>query len=127
MKPYRYLIYKLFSWGLKRKGDTPVANVILTLTVVHAMQLLTLSSISRSVWDYPNYLESINKLYVAIIFFLFAGLHYLLLYNKKRWAGYIEEFKNESSQQRKKGTVLVLLYLVGSILLFFALMPILFS
>jgi hypothetical protein len=127
MKPYRYLIYKLFSWGLKRKGDTPVANVILTLTVVHAMQLLTLYSISRSVWDYPNYLESINKLYVAIIFFLFAGLHYLLLYNKKRWAGYIEEFKNESSQQRKKGTVLVLLYLVGSILLFFALMPILFS
>lgn len=127
MKSYRYLIYKLFSWGSKRKGDTPVANVILTLTVVHAMQLLTVYSISRSVWDYPNYLEDINKLYIALFFFIFAGLHYLLLYDKKRWAGYIEEFKNESSSKRKRGTVLVLLYLVGSILLFFALMPILFG
>ena len=113
----RLEIFERDGWSCCRCGDTES-----TLNVHHLRYVP-----GHDPWDYPNYLESINKLYVAIIFFLFAGLHYLLLYNKKRWAGYIEEFKNESSQQRKKGTVLVLLYLVGSILLFFALMPILFS
>jgi hypothetical protein len=41
-------------------------------------------------------------------------LLYLLLYNKKRWAGYVEEFGSESEQQRKRGNRLVLAYLVGS-------------
>ena len=41
-KFYRYLIYKLYSWGLKKKGDTPIANVIITLTFVHLVQLFTL-------------------------------------------------------------------------------------
>jgi len=44
-KIYRYIIYKLYTWSNKRKTDTPVTNVILTLSFVHSIQLLTLNAI----------------------------------------------------------------------------------
>jgi hypothetical protein len=54
-------------------------------------------------------------------------MHYFLIYNKKRWETYLEEFKDEDAAKSKKGHILVLLYLIGSIVLFFVLLPLLFG
>jgi hypothetical protein len=127
IKPYRYLIYKLYSWGLRKKGDTPVANVIITLSIVHFFQILLLYSVIGKFFPKIAIFDNIGKIYIGIFLVLFMIAHYFLLYNKKRWKGYLEEFKNESSQQNKKRKVFVLIYLIGSILMFFALMPVLFG
>lgn len=127
MKFYRYLIYKLYSWGLKKKNDTPVTNVILTLTFVHYVQLLTIYTVLLKIFPTINYFDKVDRIYIGIAFIVFYIIHYLLIYNKKRWELYLEEFGNEDNKKRKKGSILVLSYLIGSIVLFFLLLPILFG
>lgn len=120
---YKYIIYKVYSWTANKRGDTPIANTILTLAVVHFFQLLTLVYfIDRIIIRIPWFWK-VPKQVIYFGFPLYMGLLYLLLYNNKRWAGYVEEFGGESEQQRKRGTRLVLAYLVGSILLFFISLP----
>lgn len=124
---YRYLIYKLYSWGLKKPGDTPITNVIITLTFVHLVQLFTLYLIALRFFPSINIFANVDKLYIGIFFIAFCVLNYFLIYNKNRWASYMEEFKNESLKESKQGKLFVLAYLIGSIVIFFILLPVLFG
>jgi hypothetical protein len=53
-------------------------------------------------------------------------LHYFVFYNKNRWMSYLEKYKDETGKKKRKGSFLVLLYLIGSVMVFFLLVPILF-
>lgn len=127
IKFYRYLIYKLYSWGLKKKGDTPIANVIITLTFVHFVQLLTLDLIVLRFIPSINIFSTFNRVSLCLFLIVFCTINYFVIYNKKRWASYLEKYKNESDSERKRGNLLVLSYLIGSILIFFVLLPVLFG
>lgn len=133
---YRYIIYKLYIWS--KKDDTPVVNVIGTLTLVHAFQLLTLYIILLFLGKlfFPkatNVISSISnhffgdKRILGLYVVLLMVLHYFLLYNKKRWEEYIEEFKEENPTEKRKGSILVIAYLVGSIVLCFVITIVLFD
>lgn len=124
-KFYRYLIYKLYSWGLKRANDTPVANVIITLSVVHLIQLLTVYSILARFMRFPK-LEMMSKWLLVIMVLAFMGLNGWIFYNRKRWNSYLKEFEKESKRQKTKGTALVLTYLIGNVLLFYAVLILLY-
>jgi hypothetical protein len=39
---YKYLIYKIYSWTAKKRGDTPIENTILTLAIMHLFQAFVL-------------------------------------------------------------------------------------
>ena len=119
MKFYRYLIYKMYNWGLKKKSDTPVANVVITLTFVHFVQLFTIYLILLKFFPQINIFNNVDGLYVGIFLIIIGIIHYFLIYNKKRWELYMEEFNNEDITERKRGNRLVLFYLIGSIVLFF--------
>jgi len=127
IKGYRYIIYKLYSWRIRKKDDTPIATVIIMLSFVHYVQLFILYLIALKFFPNINIFSSVNKTYVATFLILFGIIHYFLIYNKEHWQQYIEEFSNESKEESKRGRILVIAYLVGSILLFFILMPILFG
>lgn len=127
IKPYRYLIYKLYSWGLKKKGDTPIANVILTISFIHLIYVFILLMILDRFFYTLNFFFQIPKEILVPSLMLFPVIHYFLMYNKSRWESYLEEFKNESPKESKRGKWLVLVYLIGSIALFFALLPLLFG
>lgn len=127
---YKYLIYKIYSWTANKKNDTPIANTVLTLAAVHFFQLLTLLLfIDRIIvpLEWLSKMYRINKTYLLVLALIYLIVFYFLIYNKNRWDGYIEEFKNESNDQRRKGNIMVISYLIGSILLFFISLPILFS
>ena len=124
-KFYRYIIYKLYSWGLKRTNDTPVANVIITLSIVHLMQLMTLYSILARFVTFIKW-NHVNPILLYFMIFTYIGLNYLILYNKKKWKSYIKEFEKENDKQKKKGTIMVLSYLIGSILMFYIVLILLF-
>lgn len=126
-KFYRYLIYKLYNWRIKKKDITPVATVIILLAISHSFYILILYSIIHYCLNFRNLLVEIRKEYLFIAFFIFAAMHYFLFYNKKKWELYVDEFKNETVDQAKKGKILVLTYLMGSIVIFFILMPILYG
>lgn len=124
---YRYLIYKLYTWALKKKSNTPIANVIFTLSFVHFAQLLTVYSIGLRFIPTFKILSHLTKIYVGGFMILFCIINYFLIYNKEKWNSYLEEFRNESTEQSKKGKILVLSYLIGSIVLFFITVILLFS
>lgn len=115
-KFYKYLIYRLYHF----REDTPVVNTIVTLGIIHFLQMLIILSIvhkytSLDVW--PDW-HAYNMRLVAIVF---LGSHFPLLYNKKKWRAIDNEFKGESPKHRKIGTIIVLAYLLGTIFLFFVL------
>jgi cytosine/uracil/thiamine/allantoin permease len=74
-----------------------------------------------------KWIHEINKTFLFIGAIVYFILFYFLIYNKEKWSSYIEEFGSESESQRKKGNLLVIAFLVGSILLFFISLPVLFS
>jgi uncharacterized membrane protein len=124
------VIYKIYSWTAAKKGDTPIANTILTLAIVHFFQLLTfLLFIDQIViplkWLSP--LLKTQKGYLFLVVSIYFVAFYFLVYNKQRWDSYVDEFKNESEEQRRKGNIWVISYLIGSILLFFISLPVLFT
>lgn len=124
---YKYLIYKIYSWTKDKKGDTPIVNTILTLTFTHFIQMFVLLMYVDKFITPIKWLKNINKtsIYIGGPIYYFA--FYLLVYNKKRWDAYVEEFKDESEKQRKCGNFIVIAYLIGSILLFFISLPILYG
>lgn len=124
---YKYLIYKLYSWGLNKENDTPVFNVIITLAFVHFVQLFTIYMILLKYIPELSIFNIENKAYLYVFGTIFILLNYFLLYNKKRWESYLQKFKNESKNESRRGKIYVLAYLIGSILLFFITAIILFA
>ena len=126
LKFYSYVIYKVYTWGKRGSNATPVMNVLLVLTFVHYVQLFIIYIILTKVFPSLSFFERQNRTYTAIGLILFFIIHYLIFYNKDRWASYVEKYKDETGIKKRKGSFLVLLYLIGSIVLFFLLLPVLF-
>lgn len=128
MKFGRYLIYKLYVWSLKRKSDnTPVLNVVLTLSFVGFINVFTTYLIILKFMPKVDLFDKLNRWELIIGIALYFVICYFILYSKERWNRYIEEFQNESKNESKKGSFWVLTYLIGSVALFFALLPVLFG
>lgn len=123
---YRYLIYRLYSWRLEEKDDTPVATIVFMMSAIHFAQALIIGLVVVKL--YPSFIPIFRqkKVFVVAIFFLISFFYYLLIYKKERWDQYIEEFKDESVEQRKRKGVWVWLFTWGSIFLFFILAILLF-
>lgn len=120
---YKYIIYKIYSWTSGKKGDTPIANTILTLAVVHYLQMLTIFFFINKIVVPLTWLRNVPKTLFIIGMPLYSLLLYLILYNKKRWEGYVEEYSSETEEERKRGNRIVRAFLIGSILLFFISLP----
>ena len=126
LKFYPYIIYKVYTWGKRGMNGTPVLNVLITLTFIHYMQLLAIQTILARIFPSLRFIGRPPKLYVAIGLIAFFVLHYFVFYNKKRWASYVEKYQNETGKKKRLGSFLVLLYLIGSIVLLFLLLPMLY-
>ena len=126
-KFYRYLIYKMYSWRISKKDDTPISTIIIILTFIHFTQILILYSITGKLFPQFAIFDKLNKIYIGLFFIFFLLFNYLIFYNKSHWQNYLVEFKNESTSESNRGWWLVRIYLIGSVLLFFILMPLLFS
>jgi hypothetical protein len=124
---YKYVIYRLYSWRLEKNDDTPIATIVFTMCFIHFLQLMIVMSILAEFFPVLVVVFNQKEVFVFILFFLFSMLYYLFIYDKKRWQGYIEEFKDETPEQRRKGTLFVQWFTIGSIILFFAVLVIIIT
>jgi hypothetical protein len=124
---YRYLIYKLYSWRIDKKDGTPIATTIIILTFVHYVQLFIIYLFLLKLFPEINIFSIVDKKYVGLFLIIFGVIHYFLVYDKVRWGQYVEEFGSESGAEKRKGSIIVTAYLLGTVLLFFILMPVLFG
>ncbi len=124
---YNYVIGRLYSWSLKKENDTPVANVVFTMCIVHYFQIFTAYMILRKIFNFPDFILEINRLYVGFFIVGFFVLYYFLFFNKDKWESYARQVEQGDGRKRKRGKFLVWLYLVGSIFLFFMSLPFVFG
>lgn len=124
---YNYVIGRLYSWGARRENDTPIANVVFTMCIVHYFQIFTLYMILRKIFDFRDFILGVNKLYVGLLLIAFFVVYYFLFYRREKWERYAQQVEQEDERKRKRGKFLVLLYLIGSILLFFISLPFVFG
>lgn len=118
---YRYIIYRLYNKALERKSFSPIFDVMWVIAFVHMFQLAALYVLLMAlIPGIPLYVENRGLVYVFCIVMLAS--HYFLFYNKKRWEGIMEEFKDETPAEKSKGRWRVSLYLVGSPILSFIVM-----
>jgi amino acid transporter len=108
---------------MNKKNDTPIANTTYTLAVTHLFQFAFLFILFERFIAHKALVVNIKKPYVYIFMIIYLPTFYFLVYNKTRWARYVEEYKDESDKQRKLGNILVISYLVVSILIYFAVLP----
>jgi hypothetical protein len=121
---YKYLIYRLYTWRLRKKDNTPFTTTELLMCSFHYFHLLTLNAFIT--YFFPKMQNNFNKLQVVLIAAGIQLLYHLLVYNKEKWLKYVEEFQSETSEQRKRGTLFIWVYAIGSIVLFFMSVPLLF-
>ena len=85
----------------------------------HYLQILSLYAFISYLFPKIDSLIQLTKFQLLFIALGFQLLFHLLMYKKKRWLGYIEQFKNETTEQKRKGTILIQIYHVLSVVLFF--------
>ena len=61
----------MLTWGQKRPNETPIANIILTLSFVHFVNLFTVYLFMLKATDVLNIFKQDNKLYVGLFFVVF--------------------------------------------------------
>ncbi len=125
---YKYLIYRLYHFTNKKNAaETPLNNVVLTLFIVHSIQLLTLYCICLKIWPALDFILEFNKIVFYSLAILFMGLHYFVFYDRNKIAEYNKLFESENAEQKRRLTSLVILYLIGSIIAFFVTVVFLFE
>ena len=97
------------------------------MVIVHMFQLLILYGICFRLFNLPNYLNNLNAWMIIAFFVMSCALYYFLFFNRDKWERYAQRVEREDERKRKRGKFLVLLYLIGSILLFFISLPFVFG
>jgi hypothetical protein len=110
---------------LAKKDDIPIAKVIFFITIAHIHQLFFVYVVVGEIFPSFTVFRNLPHIYVGFFMVLFLVLNYALLYKKDRWQMYLEEFKGESKSDSRRGWILVVAYLLGSVVLFFLTMAIL--
>ena len=127
MALYKYIIGWLYYWGLKKGNDTPVANVVFTMCMVHYFLAFTVYMVFRRIFDFRDVILGVNRMYIGLLLIAVFVVYYFLFFNRDKWEGYAQQVEQENERKRRRGKFLVLLYLIGSILLFFISLPFVFS
>ena len=116
---YRYLFYRVYSWRLKREADVPRADTILFFTLLHWFIFMPFGFYASERLGVNLTAIFNNQIYVRLV----LGIGALLPINLFFWKvinldACVEEFKDESEAQRRKGTICLWLFIVGSFLPF---------
>ncbi|PQJ78757.1 hypothetical protein [Polaribacter porphyrae] len=121
---YRYIYYREYTWYKKKIGeeDFPHFSAIFVMSLTLTIWIFIAISLLYIIWSIQiNIIE--NKKSIAIIIFsLISILHYYLFIKNNKYLIIEEEFKKENKKQRYLRGWLVVLYSIGSFLLFIILL-----
>lgn len=121
-KFYKYIYYRIYSWNLKQwgKSDVPEYNAMLGIALLTFINIISILTIIEAMTAYEifSFLEvSTSILFISSLSFI--ALHYFVFFHKGKYKKIIKEFETETKEHHKKGTVWVLLYIIGSVVILF--------
>jgi Ca2+/Na+ antiporter len=115
----RYIYFRIFQ-QLKRvkTNDTPAFNALLLLVILQGLNIFTIISVVRYFINFEISKE-VGLIGSLILYFLLLAIEFKTLFGKKDEI--CKRFANETKEERKRGTIYLLLYIVLSIIIFFVL------
>ncbi len=120
MHLYKYIYYKIYRAYKKspisdNTNEWSTTLLLSAIFIVNLFTILTAFSIftGKSIFIFKNHHIAIGTSLIILLVNYFCFIH------KKRYLEIEKEFSRESNEQRKKGNRYVLLYIIGSIILFF--------
>lgn len=120
---YKYVYYRIYSWNLNQwgKSDLPEYNAMIGLALTILINILSVPTVIEAITGYRMFdFPAISKGSLVIGLLIYGSLHYFALYHNGKYKKIIKEFESESEAQRKRGTIWVLVYLVGSVVILFS-------
>lgn len=120
MKIFDYLYYKIYKATLTGsvKDIAGFAASIYFAGLIF-VNLFVIGAFLRKIDSLPFFFSE-KKQVITFIIFLFVGCYFLFLYNK-RYKKIIAKYEQESDEERRKGNLVVRLYVIVSFLLFITL------
>lgn len=118
IKPYRYLIYKLFSWANNGKNPAPKGTVMYILSGVHMFIGFSFLLFILAFLPTLHVTKFMQKPIIYATIAIFLIVNYWLFLRNEQWENYYSEFQLEDQSKRKKGTIAVIVYIICSALLF---------
>ena len=116
---YHYIIYRIYEWRLKDNDHIPVFATFITLFLVHIVQLSAVLFILTILSEpFSKFFLQLRKWEISLFVIALGAVYYLSIVNKKKWDSYRKRFELESDRSRKRGTFVVLLFTLGSIITF---------
>jgi hypothetical protein len=116
---YRYVIYRFHDWRIKKNDDVPGATIVFTMVSIHFLQLCLLMMVLNKIFPSLS-LFKLDKITILVFYLVLSLFYYLFIYRPYKMEDLKEEFKNQTIQERKRGTFFVLLFTAGSVAIFFA-------
>ena len=120
-KPFRYLFYRIYSWNLEKWGrvSAPDVAAVGAIAVLFFVNLLTIITIVAIFTGFNLFDElKFSKIQLIISLIILYGIFDIYLYRGCKCADIIKQFKKEDKAFRRKGTIFVWCYVVGTILIF---------
>lgn len=119
MRLYKYLYYKLFCLWLRKKDEPENAyiNAVISIAFLTCINIVSIPLVLMAVFgkDVITMPQLPNRWIIFTVVIAYGVLQYFLLAHKKKYLKIAEEFKNETEEQSKKGTLYTLLYVIISI------------
>ena len=128
LHPMNLKIYRFYNWRVEKKDSTPMATLVFVMTSVHYFQVMVLLTILGKFFPMIYNMYSFSKLSIILIAFGSCGIYYFLIRKMSLFTDTsYNEFKNETKEQRRRGSIYILLFTVGSVIAFFISLPLIFG
>jgi len=113
MNPYNYLFYRIYSFALRLKVSDSEITASIAVSVLFFYNVLFIMKLIK--------FKFINSKNDAIIFGLaLIAINFLYFLRKKRFLKIKEKYEKESMLQKIIGSLIVIIYLIASSILPFA-------
>jgi hypothetical protein len=116
-----YVVYRLYDF-FSKKDTTPIGDTVIVMSVIHFLQVFTLFLYINIFFDLRVQFIPKNLNFYLIVFFIYI-LYYFFVFHNGKWKEWANQFKEETSQERKRNGIKVWLFCWGSIILFFISLP----
>lgn len=118
MNIYKYIYYRLYTWNLKKWGkiDGPEWNALFGISIMMFLNLMTLSLLLDAL-GLINYWGIIHIREIVIVVSLsILAANYFCFLHKKKCLKIIKLYKQETTTERHRNTVIIWFYFFVSVL-----------
>ena len=125
IKFYKYLYYRLYTWNLKKWGesDFPQGNALLGVSFMMYINLGLLAVVLQFFGIQIFFLEEVPKKEIIILGLILLAINYFIFLYKGKYKKIVKMFDNETEKQKSRNILFLWIYvflsfIIPSILLY---------